>query len=44
MNLYGFETDAQNTYDIIRNYEGDEPVESPYYKRNWKLPYIYIYI
>ena len=26
MNLYVFEDDAQNTYDFIRNYEGDEPV------------------
>ena len=38
-----FGDDDQNTYDFIRNYEGDEPVYSPYYKTNGKLPYRNLY-
>ena len=35
----GFEDDAQKPYEFIRNYEGDEPMQSPYYRRNGKPPY-----
>ena len=35
----GFEDEAQKPYECIRKYEGDEPMQSPYYKTNETPPY-----